>query len=254
MKKAIVFCLLGTAAVVPVCGYTISGNYTGTTNYVSKSGNDANNGKSWATAKKTIQAAVNLCNDGDTVIVDDGEYSDTTAWTVVNSGTTYNNPTVVQITKRIHLVSRNGKHKTHIVGQLANTSSGVANDGTAHRCIYVNNVAKARKSGDYMPVGDLSSIPDNLSVGKNLRDTEIKVKVLTVFTATNIYNNRRVTVEENIEVPAGSFECFLFEDDEFFTGAGPFHVKTWVARGIGIVKQIIYKKDGSVNQIFELIK
>ena len=119
---------------------------------------------------------------------------------------------------------------------------------------YVNNVAKARKSGDYMPVGDLSSIPDNLSVGKNLRDTEIKVKVLTVFTATNIYNNRRVTVEENIEVPAGSFECFLIEDDEFFTGAGPFHVKTWVARGIGIVKQIIYKKDGSVNQIFELIK
>ena len=147
MKKAIVFCLLGTAAATPVCGYTISGNYTGTTNYVSKSGNDANNGKSWATAKKTIQAAVNLCNDGDTVIVDDGEYSDTTAWTVVNSGTTYNNPTVVQITKRIHLVSRNGKHKTHIVGQLANTSSGVANDGTAHRCIYVNNVANVLIEG-----------------------------------------------------------------------------------------------------------
>ena len=147
MKKAIVFCLLGTAAVAPVCGYTISGNYTGTTNYVSKSGNDANDGKSWATAKKTIQAAVNLCNDGDTVIVDDGEYSDTTARTVVNSGTTYNNPTVVQITKRIHLVSRNGKHKTHIVGQLANTSSGVANDGTAHRCIYVNNVANVLIEG-----------------------------------------------------------------------------------------------------------
>lgn len=147
MKKAIGFCLVGMSAVAPVCGFTISGNYTGTTNYVSKSGNDANNGKSWATAKKTIQAAVNLCNDGDTVIVDDGEYSDTTAWTVVNSGTTYNNPTVVQITKRIHLVSRNGKHKTHIVGQLANTSSGVANDGTAHRCIYVNNVANVLIEG-----------------------------------------------------------------------------------------------------------
>jgi len=119
---------------------------------------------------------------------------------------------------------------------------------------YVNNVAKAVQSGDYMPVGDLSSIPANIKVGDNLPSTEIKVKVLTVFTATNSYNNRSVTARETIEVPAGQFDCFLLEDDEFFTGSGPFHVKTWVAKGIGIVKQIIYKKDGSVNQTFELIK
>ncbi len=119
---------------------------------------------------------------------------------------------------------------------------------------YVNNVVKARQSGDYMTVGDISSIPDDLYVGKNLRDTEIQVKVLTVFTARNIYNNRRVTARESVEVPAGCFDCFLIEDDEFFTGAGPFHVKTWVAKGTGIVKQIIYKKDGSVNQTIELIQ
>ena len=148
MKKAIVFCLLGVLTAAPVCGYTISGNYTGTTNYVSKSGNDANNGKSWATAKKTIQAAVDLCADGDTVIVDDGEYSDTTAWTTTDSGTTYSIPTVVQIKKRIHLVSRNGKAKTHIVGQWASTANGVANDGTAHRCVFVgaNIIASHRRS------------------------------------------------------------------------------------------------------------
>jgi len=117
---------------------------------------------------------------------------------------------------------------------------------------YVNNVAKALKSGDYMPVGDVSSIPGDIEVGDDLRDTEIKVKVLTVFTATNIYNNRRVTDMQTVTVPAGSYECFLVEDDEFFTGSGPFHVKTWVAKGVGIVKQIIYKKDGSVNQTIEL--
>ena len=43
----------------------------------------------------------------------------------------------MQISKRIHLVSRNGKLKTHIVGQWANTPTGVANDGTAHRCIFI---------------------------------------------------------------------------------------------------------------------
>ena len=112
-------------------GITLEGTFTGTTRYVSKSGSDSNGGTSWSDAKRTIQAAVNLCANGDTVIVDDGEYSDTTAWSTTSSGTTYNNPCVVQITKRIHLVSRNGKFRTHIVGQRASTSSGVANDGTA---------------------------------------------------------------------------------------------------------------------------
>ena len=61
-----------------------------------------------------------------------------------------------------------------------------------------------------------------------------------------------MTARERIEVPAGTFDCFLVEDDEFFTGSGPFHTQTWVSRGVGIVKQIIYKKDGTINQVFEL--
>lgn len=119
---------------------------------------------------------------------------------------------------------------------------------------YVNNVAKAIQSGDYMPVADLSSIPDNISVGDKVKDTEIKVKVLTVVTVTNSYLNRRVTAKETVKVPAGTYECFLVEDDESFTNSGPFHVKTWVAKGVGIVRQVIYKKDGTVNQTYELIK
>ncbi|MBR3290719.1 MAG: hypothetical protein IKI66_00900 [Bacteroidales bacterium] len=118
---------------------------------------------------------------------------------------------------------------------------------------YVNNVSQAIVSGDYMPVGDLSSIPDNIAVGDTLRDTEISIRVLRVFTATNRYANRRVTAQERIEVPAGTFNCFLVEDDEYFTGKGPFPVKTWVARGVGIVRQIIYTKNGSVNQLLELV-
>ena len=132
---------LALAAATPLHAFTLEGTFNGTTRYVSKTGSNANGGTSWDDAKLTIQAAVNLCADGDTVIVDDGEYSDTTAWSTTSSGTTYNNPCVVQITKRIHLVSRNGKFRTHIVGQRASTSSGVANDGTAHRCIFINNVS-----------------------------------------------------------------------------------------------------------------
>jgi len=129
---------LAALSAIPASGITLKGTFNGTTRYVSKSGSDSNGGTSWADAKRTIQAAVNLCADGDTVIVDDGEYSDTTPWTSTVSGTTYSNPCVVKITKRIHLVSRNGKFKTHIVGQWASSSTGVANDGTAHRCIYID--------------------------------------------------------------------------------------------------------------------
>lgn len=118
---------------------------------------------------------------------------------------------------------------------------------------YVNNVAKAIQSGDYMPAADLSSIPVGISVGDRLKDTEIKVKVLTIVTITNSYLNRRVTAKETVKVPAGTYECFLVEDDESFTNSGPFHVKTWVAKGVGIIRQVIYKKDGTVNQIYELI-
>ena len=123
--------------------------------------------------------------------------------------------------------------------------------GTARA--YIRNVAKAAQSGDYMPVGDISSIPASIAVGERLRDTEIQVRVLNVFTATNAYRNRRVSARETVRVPAGTFDCFLIEDDEYFTGSGPFRVKTWVAKGIGIVRQVIYKKDGSVNQTLELV-
>lgn len=37
-----------TLCASSACAISIAGLYTGTTNYVSKSGNDANNGKSWA--------------------------------------------------------------------------------------------------------------------------------------------------------------------------------------------------------------
>jgi len=47
----------------------------GTTYHVSDAtGNDASNGLAWATAKKTIQPALNLCSAGDTVLVSNGVF------------------------------------------------------------------------------------------------------------------------------------------------------------------------------------
>ena len=141
MLNEIVCAALAALPLFAIFGFTLEGSFTGTTRYVSKSGSDSNGGTSWDDAKLTIQAAVDLCADGDTVVVDDGEYSDTTPWTSTNDKS-YSLPTVVQITKRIHLVSRNGKFKTHIVGKWADTANGIENNGGAHRCIFVAASAK----------------------------------------------------------------------------------------------------------------
>ena len=94
MLNEIVCAALAALPLFAIFGFTLEGTFTGTTRYVSKSGSDSNGGTSWDDAKLTIQAAVDLCADGDTVVVDDGEYSDTTPWTSMNDKS-YSLPTVV---------------------------------------------------------------------------------------------------------------------------------------------------------------
>ena len=119
---------------------------------------------------------------------------------------------------------------------------------TAH----VSDMFKAIKSGDYMYVGDISTIPADIEVGTKLKDSEIKAKLLDIFDTKNEFKNRSVTDKCEIEVPAGKFDCYLIEDEEYFSGKGPFGVKTWVSRGVGIVRQEIRNKKGEITQIYVL--
>ncbi|MGN0852363.1 MAG: choice-of-anchor Q domain-containing protein [Kiritimatiellia bacterium] len=118
-----------TGFLLAVCLCACAAAQGVTTNYVSMSGADdaAHTGKSWALAKRTIQAAVDLCGSGDVVMVDDGTYCETTDVAIQNSNhpEVTSIPTVVHITKPIKLVSRNGKERTHIVGAWADTESGL---------------------------------------------------------------------------------------------------------------------------------
>ena len=67
-------------------GYTGSSGYTGSIGtiavqnvlYVSKSGNDANNGTSFGTSKLTIKAAVLVASTGTTIFVKSGDYTENT--------------------------------------------------------------------------------------------------------------------------------------------------------------------------------
>ena len=94
---------------------------------------DAGNGVSWATAKKTIQAAVDLAGDGNTVWVTNGLYD---VNGVKAPGGTLTNR--LCITKAITVRSVNGPDVTIIKG----ASSGGALGPAAIRCAYLTNGAQ----------------------------------------------------------------------------------------------------------------
>lgn len=94
---------------------------------------DAGDGASWATAKKTIQAAVDASTTGDTVLVTNGVYN-----TGVRPTPNYDLNNRVLISKAITVRSVNGSAVTFIEG------SGTNFFGTASaiRCVYLSNNAK----------------------------------------------------------------------------------------------------------------
>ncbi len=89
--------------------------------YVATNGNDAADGMSWPTAKQTIQAAVDLAIDGDTVIVSNGVYATGTRGT---PGGISSNRAVIG--KNITVQSVNGSAVTVIDG------------GSAVRCVFMS--------------------------------------------------------------------------------------------------------------------
>jgi hypothetical protein len=89
---------------------------------------DAGDGKTWLTAKKTIQAAVNLAVDGDTVLVTNGIYNSGATFT---PGYTLKNR--VSITNDIIVRSVSGAQATIIEGSGAEYFGAT----TAVRCVYL---------------------------------------------------------------------------------------------------------------------
>jgi hypothetical protein len=108
-----------------LCGRT----HAATPYYVSDiSGSDTNNGLSWATAKATIQAAVDTASAGDTIWVGDGVYD---TGSRLSPGQILCKSRVV-IDKPLTVQSANGPSNTFIVGE------GPIGD-TATRCAWITN-------------------------------------------------------------------------------------------------------------------
>lgn len=119
------------SGIACMCALAASSLYAATWYVDKQRPDDAGNGQSEATAKRTIQAAVNASSANDTIIVLPGMYDEGEIFYASASNR-------VAVTKAITLKSRDGAATTHIVGRFDPTET----DGmgtNAVRCIYLIN-------------------------------------------------------------------------------------------------------------------
>ena len=164
---------LGIKSLIPLLLATgIAIGKAATTWYVSPSGNDANSGLNWGAAKQTVQAAVNLTANNDTVLVTNGVYSLTAPVTVTNvilltsvngAGATILDGQQIAGCVRINGSAATLNGFTLRNGRAINGGGIYCNAGTIQNCVLTSNqaigsdVSDGMGGGAYVAYGTMSN-------------------------------------------------------------------------------------------------
>lgn len=96
-------------------------------------------------------------------------------------------------------------------------------------------------------------LPNNLSVGQQLPDANMEVKVKMgggINMNTNIETlNRKVEKKESVTTPAGTFDCYVVYSEtktKMMMANQTFPSRIWLAEGVGMIKQESYNKNGKL--------
>ena len=101
-------------------------------------------------------------------------------------------------------------------------------------------------------------IPNTLSVGQELADANINVNMSMSGMNMKIEVNttdRTVVGEESVTTPAGTFDCFVISANtasKMMMANHEMSDKIWLSKGVGIVKQETYSKNGKLESRMEL--
>ncbi|WP_394750119.1 TapB family protein [Spongiimicrobium salis] len=95
-------------------------------------------------------------------------------------------------------------------------------------------------------------LPNQLSVGQELTDANVAIKVkmsgINMNMAVDMIN-RKVEKKEQVTTPAGTYECLVIYSDNRTKTLGinkTYPSRTWIAEGVGMVKQETYNKKGKI--------
>lgn len=126
---------------------------------------------------------------------------------------------------------------------------------------YVDEMLEAYKEMDVELKGDNLQFPPNMSVGDELPEGNINIKVsssgITMVNMDVTIKNRKVEGKEEITTPAGSFDCLKISYDTE-TKTNMFTINTsgieWIAEGVGVIKSENYNKKGKLSSYSLLTK
>lgn len=158
-------------------------------------------------------------------------------------------------TTTIHVLTIDSKGK-----QLVNTDYTVTCDGNEvvadQKKIVASTVAANMTDPNVSTEvrGENARTPVKLTVGQELPGNEIDIDVkssginMTVKVKTT---NRKVAGAESITVPAGTFDCIVITADTETMALVPkkSSTKSWMAKGIGLVKMETYDKKGKLEKV-----
>lgn len=99
---------------------------------------------------------------------------------------------------------------------------------------------------------DRLAIPNNLEIGQTLPDASASISLNAQILAIDfdiVLSNRKVVRREQIETPAGTFDCYVITYNNEMRGrvaSRNYQCTDWIAEGIGMVKQETYKENGQL--------
>lgn len=95
-------------------------------------------------------------------------------------------------------------------------------------------------------------LPNDLSVGQELPDANVTIKVsmsgINMNTIVDMIN-RKVEKKESVTTPAGTFDCYVIYNDNKIKAMmvnSTMGSRVWYSEGVGMVKQESYNKTGKL--------
>ncbi len=118
----------------------------------------------------------------------------------------------------------------------------------------MNGMSKVMKTQNLMTKGDVSTIPPVLKTGMQLPDSEVKLHIDS-FNCSLYTSDRKVEGSAQLTTPAGTFDCFIITETQKMKtlGTQTEKLKTWYAKGIGVVRQEFRNKKGEPVRAMELV-
>lgn len=101
-------------------------------------------------------------------------------------------------------------------------------------------------------------LPNNLSAGQQLDDANVTMKMNMAGIKMNVEVstiNRHIEKQESVTTSAGTFDCYVLSETIKSKSMGAnieINSKTWLAEGVGMIKNETYKKNGNLESQTEL--